>query len=81
MTTWAFTRHARLRMEEHGFTVADVLLAVNEPEISYDQGDRPGERIHQRGRCAVAVIVSERVIKTVLLRQTDDWIHRVHIAS
>ncbi len=50
------TGHARQRATEMGVLLNDVLLAITDPEVRYEQRGRgPDLWMHQRGRIAVAV--------------------------
>lgn len=74
---WTVSLHARQRATELGFTLNDVYLAVEHPEVTYVSSDEYGKSafIHQRGDCAVAVLRDRKVVQTVLLRRTDEWLH------
>jgi hypothetical protein len=63
--------HARQRASEMGVPLTDVLAAMLNPEVAYEQADRgPGCWVHQRGRIAVAIrkTATEIVALSVLPR-------------
>ena len=65
-----------MRGRELGFTVEEIQHAVLFPEVSYAQPERgDGEEIRQIGDLAIGVNAKERVVKTVLLRRLDRWVH------
>jgi hypothetical protein len=75
---WRF--HADSGLFTHWLTHAhlsgrdDVLLAVADPEVTYNAYDYgPGRFVNQRGHLAVVVAPSTRTVITVLLRSDDDW--------
>ena len=71
---WRLSDHARRRIAERGFAIADVVMACNEPEqtyTSYQYG--PDRWVYQRGHVALAVSPASRTVITVLLRAVDNW--------
>jgi hypothetical protein len=78
-----FTTHARLRMAEMGVSGRMVKRILRSPEVDYEQGDRDGGRVAQRGNLAVAYVLdssrgAERpLVLTVLYRTADPYPRRV----
>jgi hypothetical protein len=57
------TAHALVQASQKGISVADVLAAADNPQVSYDNGRFPGQRRHIRnGVVAVVDPVGKRVI-------------------
>lgn len=71
------SRHAALRLVEHGFSEEDVLITVAHPEQTYPCATLHGadRRMFQRGRVGVVVDEDARVIITVVPRRQDRWEH------
>lgn len=68
-----FSMHALAAMESRGFSRAEVIATISDPEVSYEQSDRgAGRRVHQRGRVAV-VLGSDLTVITVLRREVGQW--------
>lgn len=69
------TNHARKRAEQMRVSIADVILVLTDPEVTYDQPRRgDGYRIYQRGDLAVAVLMradGSPVALSVLHRTQD----------
>ena len=72
--------HASERAEELGFSLAEVLECIASPEQTYVSGPRygPDRRVYQRRQVAVVVHEPTRVAITVLLRQSEHWVHGQH---
>lgn len=68
------TGHARKRASEMGVQLNDVLLAITDPEVAYEQHGRgPGCWMHQRGRIAVAVRkTAEQVVALSVLPRMSE---------
>ena len=69
---WRLTRHAEEAAAARGFTLAEVLLACEAPQVAYP-GYLPGRMVHQRDRVAVVVCPDSRTVITVLLRSNQPW--------
>lgn len=78
---WRLTVHARARAAELGFTVAEVLLAAVDPEVTYRSRRFPDMATHQRGDLAVACWPDTRTVCTVLLRSAERWEHGRDVRS
>lgn len=63
---WRLTRHAEARAAERGFNDAELLAALERPEVSYTQ--RNQRQVRRQGRVAVVVAPVTRVIVTVMFR-------------
>jgi len=76
---WRLTRHAQARAAEHGFDGAELLAALERPEVSYTQTNHGDLRqVRQKSRVAVVVDPVTRVVVTVLFRSPAEW--RRHLA-
>ena len=63
---WRLTRHAEARAAERGFDDAELLAALERPEVSYTQTNQ--RQVRRQGRVAVVVAPVTRVVVTVLFR-------------
>lgn len=74
---WWFTRHAAQNMIERGFTRAEVLDCLEDPEVVYCSPRKyrrwEWRHVAQRNNIAVVVDIEHKEIVTVLLRQTEAW--------
>lgn len=68
---WRLTRHAQARAAEHGFDDAELLAALERPEVSYPQTNH--RQVRQESRVAVVVDPVTRVVVTVLFRSPGEW--------
>lgn len=69
---WRLTNHARERMVQRGFTVAEVLHAAAQPDTVFIQPWRgPHTAIHQYGDCRAAVDTSTKKVITVIDRTSE----------
>jgi len=76
---WRLTRHAETRAAEHGFDGAELLAALERPDVSYTQANHGKLRqVRQESRVAVVVDPATRVVVTVLFRSPAEW--RRHLA-
>lgn len=64
--SWNLIANARLRASERGFTEADVLEAVVNPEATYPDIPRAGRWIHRRGQCCAVVRREDSTVISVL---------------
>jgi len=67
---WRLTRHAKARAAKRGFDDAELLAALERPEVSYTQTNQ--RQVRQRGRVAVVVAPMTRVVVTVMFRSAAD---------
>jgi len=71
---WHLTHHARCAADRRGYSLVDVLLTVQDPEVTYTQTNYGAGRVMaQRGRLAVAIDLPSRTIVTVLHRVNERW--------
>lgn len=77
-SSWHFSVHARRAVAERGFSMADVRLAVDAPEVTYSQSTYgPGRQVLQRGELGVVVHPATRTVITVLFRRQERWLQRL----
>lgn len=69
------SRHAVETMNARDVSWAQVVETVEQPENTYSTSRRPKDCVHQRGDIAVVTVeVSDGLlVKTVLLRETEQW--------
>lgn len=72
---WHLTYHARKRAAERGIADTELLKALNQPDVTYEQNDYgPNRQMRQRGGIGVVVDQSTGAIITALFRSQDYWL-------
>ncbi|MFF2300702.1 DUF4258 domain-containing protein [Arthrobacter sp. NPDC058127] len=73
--SWHLTHHARKRAAERGIPNAELLRALNQPDVTYEQSDYgPNRQMRQLGRIGVVVDRSTGAVITAVFRNRDHWI-------